>query len=74
MIAKDNDTGLGTVWVAISVRFNDQDAHRRNGFGDGPRPSKSKILFLGNALVDVVVNQALFFFVVRTKPGVPVWI
>ena len=50
--------------ATITVRLDGKDAHRWDGFGNLARPFECEAIFFGDAFVDIVFDEILFFFIV----------
>ena len=68
MVTEYDNTRFGTGRFVIAIKLDNKDIHRRDCFGNLAGAFECKILFLGYAFINVVVNEALLFFVITIQP------
>ena len=72
IVAENNDAGLGSIWFAVLVCFNNEDTHRGQTFGNKTFTAKREILFLVDSFIDSKRFEPPFLLEVGVKPDVAI--
>jgi len=70
-VAKDNNAGLGTIGVAIFIRFDDKNVHRRESISHETFAFEGKVSLFVDSFKYIVIFKLPFLLVVVQAPLSP---